>query len=95
MSKSKYKYANGQAVRVKDNIEPWTNYFMKSGPKPDIAYASSGGKYNRSPCTFCGEIVHISHKANGCYKIMEDDKENYYTDEMLEPIKPFFCKSLL
>lgn len=94
MSKSKYRYKNGQAVRVRENLELHKNYFMKSGPNPDYACVRINSAF-RGQGRYMGQTVHISHKANGLYKIIEDGKEYYFSDEMLEPIKPFFCKSLL
>ena len=95
MSKSKYKYANEQAVRVRRDLEQWTTYYMHSGPRPDNAHAGSGGNCSNHPYARRGEIVHISHKANGLYKIVEDGKSVFYADDMFEPLKPFICRSLL
>lgn len=49
----------------------------------------------RGQVGYRGQIVHISHKANGRYKILEDGKTYYYTDEMFDRPKNLICKSLL
>lgn len=95
MSKSKYRYKNGQAVRVREDLEFDKQYFMKSGSDPDKAYAVLSRFGRNRQYDFRGQIVHISHKANGRYKIVEDSKIYWYTDTMLEPLKPYVCRSLL
>lgn len=40
MSKSKYKYRNGQAVKVKQHLEGGHIYQMQSGPGYASAYAT-------------------------------------------------------
>ena len=35
MSKSKYKYKNGESVRVREDLQSGTVYYMRSGPEPD------------------------------------------------------------
>lgn len=90
MSKSKYKYRNGQAVKVKQYLEGGHVYQMQSGPGYASTYATYSIRTN-----WAGKIVHISHKANGKYKIIEDGKCNYFVDEMFEPLTPLTCKSLL
>ena len=90
MSKSKYKYRNGQAVKVKQNLEGGRIYQMQSGPRYVTAYATYSIR-----TSFAGKIVHISHKANGKYKIIEDGRRDYFVDEMFEPVTPLTCKSLL
>ena len=90
MSKSKYKYRNGQAVKVKQRLEGGHVYQMQSGP----GYASAYATYSIRT-SFAGKIVHISHKANGKYKIIEDGRRDYFVDEMFEPEGRIVCKSLL
>ena len=90
MSKSKYKYRNGQAVKVKQRLEGGHIYQMQSGP----GYASAYATYSIRT-SFAGRIVHISHKANGKYKIIEDGRRDYFVDEMFEPESRIVCKSLL
>lgn len=94
MSKSKYKYKNGEAIRVREDLQSGVVYYMRSGPEPDangIETSWSG----RGQVGYRGQIVHISHKANGRYKILEDGKTYYYTDEMFDRPKNLICKSLL
>lgn len=94
MSKSKYKYKNGEAIRVREDLQSGVVYYMRSGPEPDTngvetSWSGLGQVGHR------GQIVHISHKANGRYKILEDGKRYYYTDEMFDRPKNLICKSLL
>lgn len=92
MSKSLYRYKNGQEVRVIPNIECGKVYYMRSGSTPGGAGIRAGDRVYQS---WAGKIVHISHKANGRYKIMEDWKDNYFVDDMFEPVTPFACRNLL
>ena len=94
MSRSKYKYKNGEAVRVRGDLQRGCFYYMRSGAEPGTAGVEVS-QVSWGQTKYCGQVVHISHKVNGRYKILEDSKSYYYTDDMFECPKNLVCKSLL
>lgn len=83
-----YKYKVGDKVRIRRDLGCQESYKMVSGPKPGY---DPGISFNM--CKYAGKITtilnrDITYEVEGC--------DNWtWSDEMLEPVNQFCCKSLL
>lgn len=83
-----YKYKVGQKVRIRRDLDCQESYKMVSGPKPGY-----DPRVSFDMCKYAGKITtilncNITYEVEGC-----DDW--VWSDEMLEPVNQFCCKSLL
>lgn len=83
-----YKYKSGDKVRVRSDLHESGSYKMVSGRMPGYS-----PRVNSSMCCYAGKIATVSH----CYitYVLEGFGGWSWSDEMLEPVKPLCCKSLL
>lgn len=93
-----YKYTPGDRVRVIDMFESRRNYYMRSGPKANVAYHSPGSSVIPIRLDLQGKIVTIaSIDSSHRYRINEDKKGYSWTDEMFSGLagNECYCDSLL
>lgn len=83
-----YKYKVGDKVRIRRDLGCKESYKMVSGPKPGY---DPGISFNM--CKYAGKITTILNR-NITYEVEGCDNWTW-SDEMLEPVNQFCCKSLL
>lgn len=85
-----FKYKDGQAVRVRPDLESYSAYRMLSGPH-------SGRLVGSGPTlmSYRGKVVHVRHLSDGGWFYGVYEGPGALSDEMIVPVKPFVCQSLL
>ena len=88
----KYLYKIGDFVKVRDDIDRSTQYYMCSGPKDG---SNPGTVYHIEK--YRGSVHKIIAYDKGYYKIDNDPDRLYWSDEMFEPmsVNECCCESLL
>ena len=83
-----YKYKVGQKVRIRRDLGCQESYKMVSGTMPGCNL-----RVSNSMCSYAGKIATVS---DCCITyVLEGFGGWSWSDEMLEPAKPLYCKSLL
>lgn len=93
-----YKYKPGDKVMVIEKFMPRKNYYMRSGPKADVAYHGTGAEVIPVRDRLQGQVVTISYTDSSHRYRINEDKEGYsWTDEMFSglAVDEFYCASLL
>lgn len=88
--KGKYLYKIGDLVKVRDDINRITKYYMRSGPADGC---DPGTVYHIEE--YRGSVHKIIAYDHGYYKIDDDLDHLYWSDEMFEPMSECCCESLL
>lgn len=86
----KYLYKIGDIVKVRDDIDRNTKYYMHSGPMDGY---DPGTVYHIEK--YRGSVHKIIAYDGGYYKIDNDPNYLYWSDEMFEPMSEYCCESLL
>lgn len=86
----KYLYKIGDFVKVRDDIDRNTKYYMHSGPMDGC---DPGTVYHIE--RYKGSVHKIIAYDEGYYKIDNDPDCLYWSDEMFEPMSECCCESLL
>lgn len=84
----RYKYKPGDKVRVRPDLHEGRMYKMVSGIMPGYSPEA-----NSSMCCYAGKIATVSNYYIAY--VLEGFGMWSWTDEMLEPVKQLYCKSLL
>ena len=84
----KCKYKPGDKVRVRQDLHKFGSYKMVSGTMPGCNL-----RVSNSMCSYAGKIATVSDC--GIAYVLEGFGGWAWSDEMLEPVKPLCCKSLL
>ena len=94
-----YLYHVGDKVRIIEKFEPRRDYYMRSGPKANVAYHSTGSEVISARSIRQGQVVTIlSIDSSYRYRIDEDKGGYSWTDEMFSGLagqNECYCASLL